>query len=431
MKTTRHIQRVYYLILSLFWFAVGLPMSLSVLMAQARGLSLFEISLLLGVYSLTIVLLEVPTGGLADAIGRKKVTVMAYACSLLGSIVFLHTFSFPVALAAFILNGIARALTSGALDAWFVDSLHAADPQVELQPMLAKAGTFTLAALGTGALLGSALPRLFAALPPDGTAVLTPLSTPLALATGVQALLLLLTVLLVKEIRPANATAGWKEGFRQVPAIIRTGVTLTRRNPILLRLLGASFVSGLVIVSLEALWQPHFAALLDGAQNSLFLGLIMGGNFIAGMVGNQLATPLSRWLRERYGLVCAIFQGLRGALLIALAFQMQALPATLFFWLVYLNMAVVNSPHATLLNREIPAQQRSAMLSIESFVAYLGSIVGSTALGYVAEWVSIPAAWIIGGAILVVSLGLYVQIDAKQPQPLGKQVREGALNVDI
>jgi MFS family permease len=225
-------------------------------------------------------------------------------------------------------------------------------------------------------------------------------------------MLLLLTLLLIKEKRPTGAAAGWKEGFRQVPGIIRTGVTLTRRNPILLRLLGVSFVSGLVLISLEALWQPHFAGLLDGAQNSLLLGLVMGGNFIAGMVGNQLATPLSRWLRERYGLVCAIFQGLRGVLLIALASQTHALPATVFFWLVYLNMAVVNSPHATLLNREIPAQQRSAMLSIESLVAYLGSIIGSTALGYVAERVSISAAWSIGGAILVVSLGLYAQIDA-------------------
>jgi DHA1 family quinolone resistance protein-like MFS transporter len=428
MKSTRQIQRVYYLILSLFWFAVGLPMSLSVLLAQARGLNLFEISLLLGVYSLTIVLLEVPTGGLADAIGRKKVTVMAYACSLLGSIVFLHTFSFPVALAAFVLNGIARALSSGALDAWFVDSLHAVDPQVDLQPALAKAGTFTLLALGSGALLGSAMPGLFAALPPDGTAVLTPLSIPLMLATCVQAVLLLATLLLVKETRPTGAAAGWKAGLRQVPDIIRTGVALSRHNPVLLRLLGASFVSGLVLISLEALWQPHFAVLLGGVENSLLLGLVMGGNFLAGMVGNQLATPLSRWLHERYGLVCAIFQGLRGVLLIALACQVQALPATLAFWLVYLNMAVVNSPHATLLNREIPAQQRSAMLSIESFVAYLGSVIGSTVLGYVAERLSIPAAWTIGGVVLVVSLGLYVQIDVKQRHLLGGPVRDGALN---
>ena len=428
MKSTRHIQRVYYLIVSLFWFAVGLPMSLSVLMAQARGLSLFEIGLLLGVYSLTIVLLEVPTGGLADAIGRKKVTVMAYACSLLGSIVFLHTFSFPVALAAFILNGIARALSSGALDAWFVDSLRAVDPQVDLQPALAKAGTFTLLALGTGALLGSAMPRLFAALPPDGTAVFTPLSIPLTLAICVQAVLLLLTFLLVKEARPSGAAAGWQAGLRQVPDIIRTGVTLSRRNPILLRLLGASFASGLVIISLEALWQPHFVGLLGGVDNSLLLGLVMGGNFLAGMVGSQLATPLSRWLRGRYGLVCAIFQGLRGVLLIALASQAHALPATLLFWLVYLNMAVVNSPHATLLNQEIPAQQRSAMLSIESFVAYLGSIFGSAVLSYVAERLSIPAAWAIGGVVLVVSLGLYAQIDARQRHPLGRHVQDVALN---
>ena len=173
MKSVRQIQRTYYLITSLFWLATGLPMALSILLAQARGLDLFQLGLLMGAYSLTIVILKVPTGGLADAIGRKRVAVMAYSCALLTGIVFLFAFSFPVMLIAFILNGIGRALSSGALDAWFVDSLQAVDPEIDLQPAFSKAGTFILLSLGIGTLLGSALPRFFDGLPPEGTAVLT------------------------------------------------------------------------------------------------------------------------------------------------------------------------------------------------------------------------------------------------------------------
>lgn len=128
----------------------------------------------------------------------------------------------------------------------------------------------------------------------------------------------------------------------------------------------------------------------------------MRGNFVVGMVGNILSAPLSRLLHKRYGLVCAIFQGIRGVALVGLALQMTPLPAALLFWLVYMNMGIVNSPHATLMNQEISAKQRSSMLSIESFVAYLGSIVGSAGLGYVAERSSIGLAWTVGGAILVV-----------------------------
>jgi predicted MFS family arabinose efflux permease len=54
------------------------------------------------------------------------------------------------------------------------------------------------------------------------------------------------------------------------------------------------------------------------------------------------------------------------------------------------------------------------MLSIESFVAYIGSFVGSAGLGYLAEHTSISLAWIVGGAILMVQLALYLSIDARR-----------------
>ena len=415
MKSIQTIQRVYYLIVSLFWFATALPMALFILLAQARGFNLFQIGLMMGIYSLTVVLLEVPTGGLADAVGRKRVAVIAYSCMMLYSILFLFAFSFPVMLAASITSGIGRALSSGALDAWFVDEIQAIDPDIDLQPSLAKAGTFTLLALGLGTLLGSGVPYLFKSLPAEGTAVLTPYSMTIVLAIAVEVILVLSTLLLVKENSPATRSSDWRQGFRDVPIVIRTGFNLSRRNPTILLLLGTAFAAGLAVINLESFWQPFFAGLLGGIKGySLFFGIVMGGNFLVGMAGNMLATPLSRWLNKRYGLVCAMFQGLWGIAIVLLAWQTRILFAVFFFWLAYMGMGVINSPHQTLLNGEIPAEQRSAMLSIASLAGYLGAAVGGVGLGYVADHVSISAAWIIGGLGLVVSLGLYLRVDSQQ-----------------
>jgi DHA1 family quinolone resistance protein-like MFS transporter len=419
MNSIQHIQRTYYLIISLFWLAIALPIALIILLGQARGLDLFQVGLLMGIYSLTIVLLEVPTGGLADAIGRKRVAVIAYSCMTVSGILTLFAFSFPVFLAAFILNGIGRALSSGALDAWFVDTLQAEDPEVDLQPLLAKAGTFSLLSLGLGALSGSFIPRLFSGLPADGTAVLTPFSMPILFAIATKMVLLALTILLVKEDLAFTRASDWKQGFREVPAIIRTGFTLSRHNPTILLLLGTTLASGLALISLESFWQPNFADLLGGSQgNSLFFGVVMGGNFLAGMVGNLLATPISRLLNKRYGLVCAIFQGIWGVAIILLALQTGLPFAVFFFWLAYMNMGVINSPHNTLLNREIPAEQRSSMLSIASLAGYVGAMIGGAGLGYVAEHASISTAWIISGVVLVASLGLYWRVDVRQSKQL-------------
>jgi len=415
MQSVKYIQRTYYLIISLFWLATSLPIALFILLAQARGLDLLQIGVTMGIYSLTIVLLEVPTGGLADAVGRKRVTVLAYSCIMVSGAILLLAFSFPIFLLGFALNGVGRALSSGALDAWFVDALQAADPEIELQPALAKSGTFALLALGIGTLSGSLIPNYFSHLPQDGAAILTPMAIPYLFAFLIYCLTLAATILLVKEAHPSTGKTTWVRQIRQTPAMIGAAFTLSRRNPILTLLLGASLAAGLTLVGLETFWQPHFADLLGGSEGrTFFFGVVMGGNYLVGMLGNMLATPLSRLLRKRYGLVCAVFQGVRGLILIALALQTNTTAALILFWLVYLNMGVVNSPHSALLNGQIPAQNRSAMLSVQSMADYLGAVVGGIGFGCIAEYSSINAAWIVAGVVLVVSLVLYWRVDFYQ-----------------
>ena len=418
--SVRSIRLRYYVITFLAWFATALPLSLSVLLAQARGIGLAQVGLALGVYSLTIVALEVPTGGLADAAGRKRVALLAFALAALYNLAFLFAFSFPTLLLAMILYGVSRALSSGALDAWFVDALLAADPDIDLQPALAGAETVALLALGLGTLLGGVLPRLFPALPPDGAAIVTPLAVPIVAAVVVKLLLIAAVALLIHEDRPAGG-ASWRAGFRAVPGLVGEAAQLSRANPRLLLLMSASFVAGLAVISLEALWQPHFAGLAGGGgAPTPLLGIIMAGSFAAGMGGNLLAGRLSRLLGGRHAIVSAISRLLQGASLLALAAAGALLPAAGFFWLAYLMGGVGLSPHATLLNAEIPAERRSAMLSVQSLAAYLGSFIGGAALGVVAEHVSIPAAWLIAGALTVVSLVPYLILDARRDRAEGE-----------
>ena len=427
--TTNSIRRRYYTILFLVWFATSLPLSLSVLLAQARGIGLAEVGLALGVYSLTIVALEVPTGGLADAVGRKRVALLAFALAALYNLAFLFAFSFPTLLLAMILYGVSRALSSGALDAWFVDALQAADPTIDLQPALAGAETVSLLALGLGTLLGGLLPRLFTALPPDGTAVLTPLAIPIVAALIVKLLLIVAVAVLIHEERPANG-GSWRAGFRATPGLVGDAAQLSRGNPRLLLLMSASFVAGLAVISLEALWQPHFAG-LAGATGSAaptpLLGVIMAGSFVAAMGGNLLAGRLSRGLGGRHALVGALSRLLEGASILAVAVAGALIPAAGFFWLAYLMGGVGLSPHAALLNAEIPAERRSAMLSVQSLASYLGSFLGGAVLGAVAERVSIPAAWLIAGALTVVSLVPYLILDARRDRTEGDRGSEQLL----
>lgn len=412
MRDTITIQRLYYLLTFLYWLAVALPIALLVLIVQSRGLSLFQLSLLFGLHALTVFLLEVPTGGLADLVGRKKVTIWSSLLMILGFGIFLVSFSFPLLLLGGVVYGISRALASGALDAWFIDEVQAVEPEVDIHPLLARGGVITLGGLATGTLLGGILPSLVPFLPPEGSAILTPFSSTLLASIVVQSVRFLLLVWLVEE-RPRRTTGrGLRHIAAGVPAFVRAAVGVGRESVVIRALLLASFGTGFAMFSLENFWQPHFATLLGGSQgNSVVFGGIMTGNFLLAAVGNLLSLPLARRLGGRLGLVAGIAELSRGTFLLLLVLQSDWLTAAGLFWIIYLGMGVVEAPAATLFNLEVPADYRSSLLSIRSMCTYLGLFAGSLGLGLVAEYVSIEAAWAIAGGCLLLLFLPYWQID--------------------
>ena len=230
-RSIQQIKRVYFAVLALNWLAVGLVLPIFVLFMQSRGINLMQLGIIMGVYSITIVLLELPTGGLADAVGRKKVALLANSINVLAGVVIFFSFSFWGFLLGMILMGVARALNSGALDAWYVDSLQTADPEIDLQPALAQAGTVTLLALGAGTLLGGALPTLFSDLPAGELALISPLSTTLLASLAIQFILLAVIATAVHELpRPRDGQTEWRSGFLAVPGIVGDALALTRQN---------------------------------------------------------------------------------------------------------------------------------------------------------------------------------------------------------
>ena len=289
---------------------------------------------------------------------------------------FLFAFSFPFFLLYALLAGAGRALMSGALEAWFIDSLHEAEPDADIQPPLAVAGTVELVALGLGTLLGGFLPTLFGGLPAEGTAVLTPFSVTFLCSIFMMALTLLAILLLVREERVEQEAKNVR-GVGALPQIVKEAFGLSRRNPTILLLLGATLASGLALGSLETFWQPRFATLLGGSEgNSVVFGVLLAGSFGLGALGNLLATPLSRLFGKRYARVAVFSQGLGGLALVLLALQTSTTAAAGFFWLVYASRGVLNSPHAALFNREVPKARRSAMLSVQSLATYAGLFFG-------------------------------------------------------
>jgi MFS family permease len=407
MDTIAALKRVYFASEFLNWFAVGLVLPVSVLLLQSRGLDLFEIGLLMGLYALTIVVLELPTGGLADAVGRKPVTLLSYLFALGSSAAFLVSFTLPLFVLSFVFLGISRALASGALGAWFVDRLLELDDETDLQPHLAHANVFVIAGLSLGSLGGGLIPRLFNALPADSSAIFTPLSMTLVLSIGFKLINLVLVALAVEEQR---RTTSLRPALGRIPGQLSIAFLEIRQNPTILLVLATTFSGALALMSVETFWQPRFAGWL-GSENTHVFGLLMTGAFAVGILGNLASIPLSKWLKSRHALVAALAQAGGGLAVLLLALQTNALTAAAFFWLFYLTGGVLGSPVGAIFNREVPSDRRSSMQSVMSLAGYAGSLLGSAALGYVAKVNGIGMVWLVSGAILAASAALFLLID--------------------
>jgi MFS family permease len=93
------------------------------LLFESKGLSLGQVSLLLATWSVPVVLLEIPTGILADHWSRKNMIVAGSICKAACYVFWFFSEGFLLYAVGFIFWGISEALCSGSEEALLYDSL--------------------------------------------------------------------------------------------------------------------------------------------------------------------------------------------------------------------------------------------------------------------------------------------------------------------
>jgi MFS family permease len=286
--------------LSLRWLPVGLVAPLLVLVLIDRGLTLAQVGLVMGVYGITTAVLELPTGGLADSLGRRPVLLLS---SLLGmvSISLLLALRGVAGLSlAALVWGVSRALGSGPLEAWFVDTTRAVDPEAKLERGLSLGATLDGVALALGALV----------------------------LYGVH----FTAVAFLMTEHPQAASSRLRLAFARIPQVIRAGTVLTVRHRYLRRLMLSYVAIGIGISAIEVLWQPRFATLLgDAASKTGFFGILLAVAFAASALGALVAPWFRRRFRGRIAPALTITQGLMGLAMLALAASGALIAASVGF----------------------------------------------------------------------------------------------------
>lgn len=310
-------------------------------------------------------------------------------------------------LLGFLALGAARALSSGTMDAWFVDEYTRVEPDGNLQRALAVVGVFIPIGLGLGSVLGGILPDILGPLLQTIRYLDIYSSNLLAMALLV-VIQMTFTLLAIKDHHVPETDTEGISGFRKLSRILRASITYGVRNRIVLLLLLSTAALGFALSGLENFWQPRLKGIIGAEFQTWVFGLLSAGYFLAASVGNLVVTPLCRLSGNRYAAILFASRICMGAIWFVLALQTTIRGFAVFYIVVFLFHGISTSPHAAIINREIPSTKRSTLLSFESLILQSGAVVGSIFMGFISKVRSISAAWYIGSAILVASSVFYL-----------------------
>lgn len=103
------------------WFMLVMP--IVVLFYGAHGLNNSQVFILQAIYSISIVIWEIPSGYIADVIGRKRSMLLGGILGFVGYLIYSLSFGFWGFVAAELVLGVGKSMISGADSALLYDSL--------------------------------------------------------------------------------------------------------------------------------------------------------------------------------------------------------------------------------------------------------------------------------------------------------------------
>jgi hypothetical protein len=407
--TRRAAQWRFLVLTALRWGPVGLFLPVLVLLPLDRGLTLSQVGLTVAVQGLVVLMLELPTGGLADAWGRRPVLLVAGIVAVASTALFLSASTVAGFALAYLLQGVYRALDSGPLEAWYVDAVHAADDgdhdrhgtEREVERGLSRAGAALGVAIAAGALAGGGLVAV------GDVGPLEALALPVVVALVLQVLGLVAVVTLMPEMRQAAGARVALGALREAPRTVVGGLRLLRTSPVLLAIVAVELFWGFGSATYEALLPVRMTEILDDPEKA---AILVGPAGSAAWLASALGAAMAPWLIRGVGTAAAaaLLRVLHGGFVVLMGLLAGVVGVIVAYLVAYAAHGAANPPHMSLLHRQVGGELRATAISINSMMAQAAGALGVLALTALADQESARVAMYLGGAVLAVAAPLYL-----------------------
>lgn len=366
--------RLYILKVS-HWFMLVMP--IVVLLYKANGLCVSEVFVLQSVYSLSIVLLEIPSGYFADALGRKNTIAIGASLGFIGFAIYSVSYGFWGFLVAEVVLGFGQSMISGADSALLYDSLvfyKQQDRYVKHEGRMISVGNFAEALAGV---LGGLLATISIRYPYYGQTLVALAALPAAFT------------LIEPKTEHNRLELGWKQLFDVVRFAIVNNLEL-RWNIFLSSVVGASTLTMAWFVQPWLIRAETPVAAFGAIWTTL--NLLVG---ISAMYAYRIELMLGRY-RTIALLILLLSLGFLASGLIRYYWAMP------FIVLFYLARGVATPMLKDSINRIAPAPMRATILSVRNFIIRIIFSIWGPFYGWLTDRWSLTLALTSAGVIFAI-----------------------------
>jgi MFS family permease len=389
-----HVVRSYLAIVGIYTLSASLIWGVNTLFLLDAGLDIFEVFLANAAFTAGMVVFEIPTGVVADTVGRRASFLLSTVVLLAGTLAYVWIAAADGGLAPFVgasvVLGLGFTFYSGAVEAWMVDALADSGYTGELDRIFARGAMVSSGAMLLGTLGGGALGMVDLALPFVARSGL------LALAFVVAWFVMHDAGFERRSLRPGTlpaelglvARAGLRYGWS-----VRPVRWLYYLGSVQWAFLAWGFYA----------WQPYLLELLDRGDAIWVAGVVAAGLSLATIAGNSLVELLARSCGRRTTLLIPA-TALLAAATAGIGLVDSFVLAAALLMLVGVACGVLAPVQQAFLHGLVPSAQRATVVSLGSMVGHSGSVLGQGGLGWLGREQSISAGYIAGGAISVFGL---------------------------
>ncbi|KQX05010.1 MULTISPECIES: MFS transporter [unclassified Leifsonia] len=393
----RRVQRIYLVLMLGNTLAASLIWGINTLFLLDAGLTNFEAFAANAFFTAGMVLFEVPTGVVADTVGRKASYLLGTVTLAITTAMYwmLWVWHAPFVWWAIVsvLLGLGFTFFSGAVDAWLVDALAFTGFTGSLEGVFGRGLIVTGIAMFTGSVLGGFIAQL------------TNLGVPFVLRAVVLVIMFIVAALVMKDL---GFTPDRSEGpILATRTVLRASIQYgLKKRSVRFMILAAPFASGVGIYAFYAL-QPYLLELYGDTSAYGIAGLAAAILSLAQVAGGVLAPRVRGMVRKRTTVVISAS--------VASVCLLIALGLNSIFWLALVLLvlwgfvfAVVGPVRQAYLNGMIPSKQRATVLSFDSLFGSAGGVVIQPALGRAADLWGYGTSLVIGGVIELAAIPFLV-----------------------